>query len=54
MKHYLAPKSHHIVLCTESLVALSFNEETSSQEELARKKEHGWSSDNWSAAEGEE
>lgn len=55
MKQYIAPKSRYVVLCTESLVAaLSFKEEISSQEELARKKEYGWSSADWEPAEGEE
>lgn len=54
MKQYIAPKSRYVVLCTESLVALSFKEETSSYEELARKKEYGWSSADWEPAEGEE
>lgn len=53
MKQYIAPKSRHAVLYTESLVAMSFNEDTSSQEELARKKEYGWTSEILTSTEDE-
>lgn len=54
MKQYIAPNSHYVELCTESLVAMSFNKEPGDEGELARKKDHSWSSENWEPAEGEE